>query len=118
MREPTCQPDPRTAALSGHALQRMRQRRISESAIRAALEYGRVVHVRGAAIHAIGRKEVFRLRRRAIDVSEHEGVQVVCARDGTILTAYRNRDFRNLRPRHRRRHGIHGQNERRSPWQA
>jgi len=37
--------------------------------------------------------------RRGIDLSHREGIQIACAPDGTILTAYRNRNFRGLRPR-------------------
>lgn len=121
MQEPTSEPDPMAvglSAISNHALQRMRERRISEGAVRATLEHGRTVHVRGVAIYVIGRKEVSRLRRRDIDVADYEGVQVVCACDGTILTAYRNRDFRSLRPRHRGRHGVHLGSGRKSLWQA
>lgn len=91
--------DPRVSA---HAWQRMRQRRISEAAVQATLEHGRVAHVRGAAIHAIGRKEVSAMQRQGIDLSDYEGIQVVCARDGEIMTAYRNQNFRGLRPRGRR----------------
>ena len=89
--------------VSAHAFQRMRERRISEAAVQATLEYGRVAHVRGAAIHAIGRKEVSAMQRQGIDLSDYEGIQVVCACDGVIMTTYRNRDFRGLRPRCRRR---------------
>ena len=91
------------ARLTKHASQRMGARGISESAVRTVLEHGRVVHVRGAAVHAIGRKEVRCLDRRGIDLSPYEGIQVVCTPDGTILTTYRNRDFRGLRPRCRGR---------------
>lgn len=102
MREPARQPrggpEP-SARMTMHAAQRMHERRITEAAVRATLEYGRIAHVRGVAIHAIGHKEVSRLRRCGIDLAHYEGVQVVCAPDGTILTAYRNRDFRSLRPR-------------------
>jgi hypothetical protein len=66
---------------------------------RAALAYGRRVHVRGATIRAIGRREVARYRSHGIDLAMYEGVQVVCGSDGAVLTAYRNRDFRGLRPR-------------------
>jgi hypothetical protein len=69
------------------------------SAVEAALRFGRVAHVRGGQIHAIGRKEVARYRQAGIDLTRYEGVQVVCAPDGAILTVYRNRDFRRLRPR-------------------
>ena len=91
------------ARLTIHASERMSARGISESAVRAVLEHGRVVHVRGAAVHAIGQKEVRRLQPRGIDLSPYEGIQVVCTSDGTILTTYRNRDFRGLRPRYRGR---------------
>ena len=105
MHEPA--PQPRGAPQSSppmttHAVRRMHERRISEAAVWSTLDYGRIVHVRGAAIHAIGHKEISRLRRRGIDLSQYEGIQIVCAHDGTILTAYRNRDFRGLRPRRRR----------------
>lgn len=88
--------------LTRHARCRSGARRVGVAAIEAALEYGRVVYVRGAEIHVIGRKEVFRYRRHGIDLREYEGIQVVCQPGGgLILTAYRNRDFRGLRP-HRR----------------
>ena len=88
--------------LTRHARCRSSARRVGVSAIEAALEYGRVIHVRGAEIHVIGRKEVFRYRRHGVDLREYEGVQVVCQPGGgLILTAYRNKEFRGLRP-HRR----------------
>jgi hypothetical protein len=49
--------------------------------IDTVLNYGRVVHVRGAAIHVIGKKEVQRLSRQGVDVGDCEGVQVVCTPD-------------------------------------
>lgn len=93
----------KAAILTEHARQRMSARRLPEAAVKAALDHGRVEHVRGAAIHAIGRKEISRCRRQGIDLSPFDGVQVVCSPDGVVLTAYRNRDFRGLRPQRRRR---------------
>ena len=104
------QSQPRLAAagpdirLTVHASQRMNARGISHAAVQATLRHGRIVHVRGAAIHAIGRKEISRFRQHGIDLSRYEGIQIVCSPDGTILTVYRNRDFRGLRPRHRTPH--------------
>lgn len=88
--------------LTRHAWERMTSRNLSSSAVQAALEYGRLAYVRGAAIYAIGRKEVERYASEGIDLTQHEGVQVVCTPQGTILTVYRNRDFRGLRPSRRR----------------
>jgi hypothetical protein len=87
-----------------HAWARMCGRRLNGQTIDAVLSYGRVSHVRGAAIYAIGRKEVERLGRSGVDVTEYEGVQVVCTPDSSaILTVYRSRDFRGLKPRSARR---------------
>ena len=88
--------------MTRHAQFRTGTRRCGLAAIEAALAYGRVAHVRGAEIHAIGRKEVVRYRRHGIDLRTFEGIQVVCQPGGgLVLTVYRNRDFRGMRPRRR-----------------
>lgn len=87
-----------------HATQRMHERGISQEAVDLAVSYGRKFHERGAMIFAIGRKEVQRYLPQGIDLVEQEGVQVVCNKAGGIMTVYRNRDFRSLRPRRRRMH--------------
>jgi len=89
--------------LTAHAAERMRTRGLSSSAVMAAILYGRVVHVRGADVHAIGRREVEWYSREGVDLSRFEGIQVVCSLEGAVLTVYRNRDFRGLRPRSSRR---------------
>jgi hypothetical protein len=88
--------------LTKHAAERMRERGQSHAAVAAAITYGRVAHVRGADIHAIGRNEVEFYERDGIDLSRYEGIQVVCSADGSVLTVYRNRNFRGLRPSHGR----------------
>jgi hypothetical protein len=89
--------------LTSHALVRMYARRFSEEAIWAAFQHGREVHGRGAVIFAIGRKEVMRGRTLGVDLTGYEGIHVVCSREGTIMTVYRNHDLRDLRPRKRSR---------------
>lgn len=91
--------------LTKHASERMYTRGLQPGAVAAALAYGRVIHIRGADIHAIGRCEVELYERDGIDLSRYEGVQVVCGPEGAILTVYRNRNFRGLRPRRGRQHG-------------
>ena len=86
-------------ALTTHAKQRMACRGIRAAAVDAAITYGRVVHVRGADIYVIGRKEVEHHVRLGIDLDPYEGNQVVVASSGCVLTVYRNRNFRGLRPR-------------------
>jgi hypothetical protein len=88
--------------LTRHAWERMSGRGVSPAAVRLVLNYGRAAHIRGATIYAVGRKEVERFRQNGIELSAVEGVQVVCTDRGDVLTVYRNRDLRGLRPRSRR----------------
>lgn len=85
--------------MTRHATERMAQRGIPSEVVDTVIGYGRAVHTRGAVIHAVGRKEVERFRRDGIDLSDCEGVQVVCSTRGAIVTVYRNHDFRKLRSR-------------------
>jgi hypothetical protein len=103
--------DPPSPHLTCHARRRMQGRAIPPAAVEAALDYGRVVHTRGAVVHAIGRNEIAYFAAVGTDLSDFDGVQVVCALDGSVVTVYRNRDFRGLRtglgrgrPRKVRRH--------------
>ena len=75
----------------------MQHRGINHAAIDAVLEFGREVFTRGAVIHAIGRREIEQWAEDGIDLSPYDGVQVVCAHDGSVMTVYRNRNFRGLR---------------------
>ena len=98
MATPAAAPGP-GPALTDHAWQRMTSRGISSEAIRMALTYGRRLHLRGALYHVVGRREIDRHRRHGLDLSPAEGVHVVCSLDGRIVTVYRNRSLRGLRPR-------------------
>ncbi|MXY81321.1 MAG: DUF4258 domain-containing protein [Gemmatimonadetes bacterium] len=92
-----------------HLCKRMAARGISETALSAVLKFGRMVYVRGAKIYVIGRKEVRAFLPKGIELADFEGIHVVCNLDGAIMTTYRNRDFRGLRPRgrrHRRRQEV------------
>lgn len=91
-------------SLTLHAQQRMDMRGISPSCVSQALSYGRKIHVRGAVIYAIGRKEVAQCSSLGIDLTGMDGLQVVCSNNGAVMTVYRNRDFRGLRPKRRRMH--------------
>jgi len=79
--------------LSVHAWQRMCARGISPAAVRAVLQHGRVIHQRRAVYHVIGRLEVASGRRLGLNLGPFEGVHVVVAQDGTIKTAFRNREL-------------------------
>jgi hypothetical protein len=83
--------------LTRHATARMTHRGVSDGAVETVIEYGRTVYTRGAVIHAIGRREVEHYRQEDIDLSDCEGLQVVCSTDGAVMTVYRNHSFRGLR---------------------
>ena len=84
--------------LTEHARMRLGARRIPTTAVEMALLFGRERHVRGATLFAIGRREVKRLVETGVDLKAYEGIQVVCVENDVVVTAYRNRDFRGLRP--------------------
>ena len=60
-----CADKQRSQVITTHARMRMTARRVSETALSAVLDYGRVAYVRGAKIYVIGRKEVESLRMTA-----------------------------------------------------
>lgn len=84
--------------MTDHAWRRMTSRGLSEKAVEAVLTYGRTFYVRGAEIHALGRREVERYRNQSVDLRPFEGLQVVCVPDdGVVMTVYRNHDLSSLR---------------------
>jgi hypothetical protein len=51
----------------------------------------------------MGRKEIKRLDKKGLEVGDLENIQIVVAeKSNLILTVYRNKDFRQIRPKHRR----------------
>ncbi len=89
-------------SITSHAWKRMCTRRISMGALESVIQYGRIFYTRGAKIYAIGRKEVEKFRQQQ-DLSSYEGIQIVCSHSGSILTVYKNQDFRKLRPCRRKK---------------
>jgi hypothetical protein len=87
--------------LTTHAQERMALRGIRPGDIETVLLCGREVHASGAVIHVIGRKEVEQYRRFGSDLAPLEGLHVVIALDGAIVTAYRNRSTLMVKERRR-----------------
>ena len=83
--------------LSPHARQRANARSISAEAIDAALRWGRRCWSHGDQIWRLDRRCVQRAAAKGVRVDAHEGVTVVQAPDGSIITVYRNRDPRRIR---------------------
>lgn len=89
--------------LTVHAKRRMDSRRINLEALEATLWFGRKIHIRGAVVYAIGKREARKWVECGIDLSQYEGLQAVCSLDRHVITVYRSHDFRSLRPRYHRR---------------
>jgi len=85
--------------LTRHAERRSRARGIPTEAIEAALSYGKFRATRGADVYTIGWRQVRFHAEQGTDLSRWEGVEVVCARDGRVLTVYRNKNPHALRDR-------------------
>lgn len=94
--------------LSQHALMRMSQRSIDLEQVQLVLAYGRMVHSRRARFYVVGRKDMKRLEKAGIDAESLENIQIVVdEKSNRILTVYRNKDFRQIRPKHRRERRMH-----------
>ena len=95
-------------SLSCHAIKRMSQRAINPEHIQLALEYGRLIHSRHAKFYVIGKKEVQRLGKEGVDLRQMEGLQVVVSeKTNLVMTVYKNKDFRQIRPQCRRQRHLH-----------
>lgn len=88
---------------SGHGKARLFGRRFSVAGVGDVLSFGREVHARGAVVYAVGKREVVRARKQGVDISDLEGWHIVCGHSGAILTVYKNRSLRRLRPVYRTR---------------
>jgi len=88
--------------VSMHADERLNARGICATDLARTLEHGRSVHIRGADIYVVGRREIKDSGEHGVNIADLNGIHVVCASDtGIVITAYRNRNLRGLRPRRR-----------------
>ena len=90
--------------MSRHAKVRANARNIQTSAVEAALEFGRVLARPGnAVVYAVGRKEIAEARSAGVDISKHNGIQVIVStapgRQPEVITIYRNRNLQSMKGR-------------------
>lgn len=95
------------ASISNHAEFRMNQRGICQESIELVLEFGRQIYARRAIFYVIGRKEIAKHADIEPKLKLLEGLQVVSASDGTVLTAYKNKNLRGIRPVSRQQSHLH-----------
>ncbi|HZU96186.1 MAG TPA: hypothetical protein VFF73_05710 [Planctomycetota bacterium] len=86
-----------------HAIDRSRNRGIPIDAIETVITFAKHRAIRGADVYTLGWREVRYHAERGLDLSRWEGIEVVCAHDGRILTVYRNKNPWALRDRAERR---------------
>jgi len=90
---------------SQHAQIREAQRGISPKQVVLAYQYGRLIYSRRAIYHVIGSKEIQKYGSIEPELKAMNGVQLVMSSNGTILTAFRNKDLRKVRPfKHNHKH--------------
>lgn len=85
--------------LTQHAAQRCRTRGIQTDAIEPVIKFGKHRAIRGADVYTLGWREVRFFADCGIDLARWEGIEVVCAHDGHVLTVYRNKNPRAFRDR-------------------
>jgi len=85
--------------LSKHAQLRMSQRSIDLEQIQKVLNYGRMIHSRRARFYVVGKKDTKRLSKNGVNTQGLENMQVLVEeKTNTIVTVYRNKNFRHIRP--------------------
>jgi len=105
----SCFHDASIPPLTKHALARMHTRHICLTDIAIAMAYGRSYYVRGAVVYVMGRREIASCKGEGLPADRLAGLQVVCSPGGdTVITVYRNNDFRLLRGRKRMQSLIEG----------
>lgn len=83
--------------LSQHAYKRRLQRGIQNQHIAHLLRFGRKQFQNNAIYYSIGHKEIKKHAKHCPSLKEMNGMHLVTALNGTILTLFRNRNFRFLK---------------------
>lgn len=83
--------------LSVHAYKRRMQRGIQQQHIAHLLRFGRKKFHRHALYYSIGQKEIKKYADTCPAIKHMNGMHLVTALNGTVLTMFRNRDFRHLK---------------------
>ena len=94
--------------VSKHADYRMHQRDIDKNIVELVLRHGRLIRSRRACFYVIGKRDVNQLQNKGVNTEGLENVHVVVdEKSNTVLTVYKNNNFRNIRPTHRRDRNLH-----------
>lgn len=84
--------------ITDHAMLRMGQRGIKLEVLELILRFGREIRSKGAVFYVLGKKEVQKYCQYVPKLKEMEGMQVLTSNEGVVITAYRNKNLRKVRP--------------------
>lgn len=84
--------------ITDHAMLRMGQRGIKLEVLELILRFGREIRSKGAVFYVLGKKEVQKYCQYVPQLKEMEGMQVLTSNEGVVITAYRNKNLRKVRP--------------------
>lgn len=96
-----------SAYVTFHAEMRMSQRGICSDTLELILQFGRRIRSKGAVFHVIGKKEIKQYCTIEPKLKDMEGMQVLTSTEGTVLTTYRNKNLRSIRPCSRKHAHLH-----------
>lgn len=83
--------------LSVHAYKRRLQRGIKKQQIAHILRFGRKQYQNNAIYYSIGNKEIQKHAELCPALKNMNGLHLVTALNGTVITLFRNRNFKLLR---------------------
>ena len=96
-----------SAYITYHAEMRMCQRGICADTLELILQFGRKIRSKGAIFYVIGKKEIQRYCQVEPKLRNMEGMQVLTTHEGTVITTYRNKNLRSIRPCARKHSHLH-----------
>lgn len=79
-----------TNNITQHASKRAQQRGFSLHDIADILRFGRKQHAKGAVYYSIGKKEIHKHQKNYSRLKQMNGMHVVMAANGSILTVFKN----------------------------
>lgn len=82
---------------SRHAYKRKTQRGFKDSCISHILRFGRKHYQNNAIYYSIGKKEISKYSTICPDLKQMNGMHLITALNGTVITLFRNHNFRILK---------------------
>jgi len=76
---------------SGHFIDRAAQRNLSPTEIAFVLQHGRILYRTGIQFYFLGWRDIPKTLRQDPNIARLEGLTVLLGHDGTLVTAYKNR---------------------------